>query len=114
MLAIESLGMGGYFRSILNDAQAIIDLLELPEYVFLYWDLVLLSESKPQLKPRMPQQLMHFENTYPNMDAITDAMRDYDETVTEYYDLRDANKRIDSFTNQIKQSMSRRHPDACS
>ncbi|UPU40146.1 hypothetical protein MX850_05765 [Erysipelothrix sp. Poltava] len=30
--------------------------------------------------------------------------------MTEYYDLRDANKRIDSFTNQIKQSMSRRHP----
>ncbi|MBK2403239.1 oxygen-insensitive NADPH nitroreductase [Erysipelothrix sp. strain 2 (EsS2-6-Brazil)] len=112
MVAIESLGMGGVFLgSILNDAQAIIDLLELPEFVFPVLGLGFgYPNQKPQLKPRMPQQLMHFENTYPNMDAITDAMRDYDETVTEYYDLRDANKRIDSFTNQIKQSMSRRHP----
>lgn len=112
MVAIESMGMGGVFLgSILNDAQAIIDELELPEYVFPVLGLGFgYPNQEPQLKPRMPQHLMHFENRYPKVDSITNAMCDYDETVTEYYDLRDANKRIDSFTNQIKQSMSRRHP----
>ncbi|MDE8055689.1 oxygen-insensitive NADPH nitroreductase [Erysipelothrix rhusiopathiae] len=112
MVAIESMGMGGVFLgSILNDAQAIIDVLELPEYVFPVLGLGFgYPNQEPQLKPRMPQHLMHFENRYPKVDSITNAMCDYDETVTEYYDLRDANKRIDSFTNQIKQSMSRRHP----
>lgn len=112
MVAIESMGMGGVFLgSILNDAQAIINVLELPEYVFPVLGLGFgYPNQEPQLKPRMPQHLMHFENRYPKVDSITNAMCDYDETVTEYYDLRDANKRIDSFTNQIKQSMSRRHP----
>lgn len=112
MVAIESMGMGGVFLgSILNDAQAIIDVLDLPEYVFPVLGLGFgYPNQEPQLKPRMPQHLMHFENTYPKSTSITNTMGDYDETVTEYYDLRDANKRIDSFTNQIKQSMSRRHP----
>ena len=28
-------------------------------------------------------------------------LKDYDQVVTTYYDLRDANRRIDSFTKQI-------------
>ena len=28
-------------------------------------------------------------------------LKDYDDVVTTYYDLRDANRRIDSFTKQI-------------
>ncbi|MGL5900059.1 MAG: NADPH-dependent oxidoreductase, partial [Lactobacillaceae bacterium] len=39
-------------------------------------------------------------NEYPR-DFKVDKLRDYDQVVTTYYDLRDSNKRIDSFTKQI-------------
>lgn len=112
MVALESLGLGGVFLgSILNDAKAMIELLDLPEYAFPVLGLGFgYPNQAPQLKPRMPQHLMHFENTYAHSDTITEAMKEYDATVTEYYDLRDANKRIDSFTNQIQSSMGRKHP----
>lgn len=57
-------------------------------------------DQEPQLKPRLPLQFTTFENQYPHDFNIAD-LQDYDHRVTQYYDLRDANRRIDSFTHQI-------------
>lgn len=113
LLAAESLGLGGVFLgSILNDAHALIDILKLPEYVVPVLGLAIgYPDQQPQLKPRLPQKFMHFENTYPQDPAsLTEQLAAYDETVQEYYDLRDANRRIDKFTTQITKGMQRKHP----
>lgn len=59
-----------------------------------------IPDQEPQLKPRLPLEFTTFENEYPR-DFKVDKLRDYDQVVTTYYDLRDSNKRIDSFTKQI-------------
>lgn len=106
LLAAESLDLGGVILgSILNDTERLIDILELPKYTFPIIGLALgYPDQEPQLKPRLPQELMHFENTYQVLDNYHEALAEYDETVTEYYDLRDANTRIDTFTNQVEKS----------
>lgn len=110
LIAAESMDLGGVLLgSVLNDAQKIIELLNLPKYVFPIIGLALgYPDQTPQLKPRLPQAMMHYENTYPEIENYTEKLADYDEIVQTYYDLRDANRRVDAFTSQINQSMSRK------
>ena len=110
LVAAESMNLGGVFLgSILNEADKIISLLNLPKYVFPIIGLALgYPDQSPQLKPRLPQAVMHFENSYQILDNYHDALTDYDEIVETYYDLRDENRRVDAFTKQIEVSMSRK------
>jgi len=48
----------------------------------------------------LPLKFTAFENNYNKNFQVKD-LKDYDQVVTTYYDLRDANRRIDSFTKQI-------------
>lgn len=101
MIAAESLGLGGVFLgSILNDAQEVINLLNLPKFVVPVLGIGLgYPNQTPQLKPRMPKEFMYMENTYhlPDLNELSS----YDSEVTTYYDLRNANKRIEAFTTQV-------------
>jgi len=85
--AAEALDLGVvYLGSILNDAEKIIEILELPELTMPVVGLGIgYPNQNPQLKPRMSMDLRLFENT----------------EMQTYYDLRDANKRVDSFSNQV-------------
>ena len=56
-------------------------------------------DQKPQLKPRLPLDKIVFENEYQDIDPAS--LKDYDQIVNTYYDLRDANRRIDTFTDQV-------------
>ena len=59
-----------------------------------------MPDQEPQLKPRLPLKFICFEDSYPKDFDVKD-LKDYDQVVTTYYDLRDSNRRIDSFTKQI-------------
>lgn len=59
-----------------------------------------MPDQKPQLKPRLPLKFTCFEGSYKKDFDVKD-LKDYDDIVTTYYDLRDSNRRIDSFTKQI-------------
>lgn len=109
-LAAESLDLGTVFLgSILNDNQEVIDLLNLPELTFAVLGLAIgYKDQEPQLKPRLPKAMIFFEEEYQVIDNYTDKLKDYDELVTSYYDLRNANQRIDSFTHQITDGMNRK------
>ncbi len=109
-LAAESMGLGTVFLgSILNDNQAVIDLLDLPELTFAVLGLAMgYPDQEPQLKPRLKKDVMFHKETYKRFDNYTKELVDYDASVTEYYDLRDTSKRVDSFTNQVSQSMNRK------
>lgn len=103
VVAAESLGLGTvYFGSILNDPQRIIDTFDLPELTFPVVGLGIgYPNQEPQLKPRMDMSLRLFEDGYKIFDNYLKAIEDYDREMTQYYDLRDANKRVDSFSDQI-------------
>ena len=78
VVAAESLGMGTvYLGSFFNDT------------------------AEPQLKPRLPKEVIHMENGYRELENPLEELKEYDATVTEYYDLRDANRRVDAFTKQV-------------
>ena len=103
LLAVESLGLGGaLLGNIHNDSQEVIDLLELPKFTFPAIALAFgHPDQNPQIKPRMEMNLRFFENKYKDLSPYLEAFKEYDEAMQEYYDLREANKRVDSFTNQI-------------
>jgi len=114
VVAAESMGLGTvYLGSILNDPEKICELLKLPELTFPVIGLGLgYPNQNPQLKPRMDMKLRVFENTYTSFESYLDKIKEYDEEMRTYYDLRDSNKRVDSFSNQVvsrfKQSIPER------
>ena len=100
--AAESMGLGIVPLGTVNDdPKAMLKVLDLPELTYPALGLqVGVPDQEPQLKPRLPLEFTTFENEYPR-DFEVSELKDYDEIVQTYYDLRDANRRIDSFTNQI-------------
>lgn len=102
LTAAESMGLGAVLLgSINNQPKKLIDILELPKMTFPVLGIQIgVPNQSPQLKPRLPLDQIVFENGYPHDFAI-EQLADYDEVVQTYYDLRNANQRIDSFTNQI-------------
>ncbi len=101
--AVESLGMGAVFLgSILNDPAKIIQILKLPQLTFPVVGMGFgFPNQQPQLKPRIPLNLRVFENEYQFLDDYSQAFSDYDTVMQTYYDLREANRRVDSFSLQV-------------
>lgn len=101
--AAEAMDLGTvYLGSILNDYWAICELLDLPEYTFPVLGLGIgYPNQEPQLKPRMDMSLRVFENTYKKMDNYMKEIEDYDKEMQTYYDLRQDNKPLDKFSQQV-------------
>lgn len=103
VVAAESLGMGAvYLGSFFNDTAKVVELLNLPKYTYPAIGLAVgWPDQEPQLKPRLPKEVIHMENGYRELENPLEELKEYDATVTEYYDLRDANRRVDAFTKQV-------------
>lgn len=101
--AAESLGLGTvYLGSILNDSEKICEILKLPQLTFPVVGLGIgYPCQSPQLKPRMDMKMRLYEDSYDALDNYVEQLKDYDEEMRTYYDLRDANNRVDSFTDQV-------------
>lgn len=110
--AVESFDLGGVFLgSIHNDDRKIIEILDLPELTFPALGLAFGEKNQsPQLKPRMDMEFRFFENQYERKESYLDLLKDYDEEMQTYYDLREANKRVDSFTKQVATQYSSPSP----
>ncbi|PSJ32346.1 NADPH nitroreductase [Peptostreptococcus russellii] len=106
--AAESAGLGGvFFGSILNDPAKMIEILNLPEYTFPVVGLGMgYPDQDPLLKPRMDIELKVFENEYKKQDSYLDAIKDYDERMKKYYDLRNPSKNLDEFSKQVVSILS--------
>lgn len=110
--AAESLGLGTvYLGSILNDPARTISILKLPKLTFPALGLGFgYKNQNPELKPRMDMELRMFENGYKCFDNYCDMIKEYDEIMQTYYDLRQANQRVDSFSNQVVAKLKNVNP----
>lgn len=101
--AAEALDLGTVFLgSILNDSEKLCEVLQLPELTFPVLGLGIgYPNQNPQLKPRMDMELRVFENHYTSFNNYLDKIKDYDQEMHTYYDLRNANKRVDCFSDQV-------------
>ena len=110
--AAESMDLGSvYLGSILNDSEKICKLLKLPELTFPVLGLGIgYPNQKPQIKPQMDMKYRVFENEYKIYDNYLEELKDYDQEMHTYYDLRDANRRLDSFSDQVVTRMKNPSP----
>lgn len=102
--AAYSLGLGCVILgSLLNDVNALIDLLHLPEYTYPVLGLGIGKPAQdPALKPRLPKSVQFFTNAYPaDHDGLLADIRDFDQKVHQYYDLRNTERPVDAFSDQI-------------
>lgn len=101
--AAESLGLGvNYFGSILNDPKKLIDVVGMPKLTMPVVGLgVGYPDQEPMLKPRIPLKNKVFYNTYLQCDNYKEALQEYDQALSEYYDLRDLTKPIGKFSDQL-------------
>ncbi len=91
-----------YYGSILNDPAEIVKILKLPELTFPVVGIGFgYPDQEPMLKPRMDTSLKVFENKYEIQETYLEAIKDYDKEMQGYYDLRDADKPLDSFSKQV-------------
>lgn len=59
-------------------------------------------DQEPTLKPRMPRSMQFFDNTYPaDDDGMLEQLPDFDNKVHQYYDLRQTDRPVDAFSDQI-------------
>lgn len=110
--ALESLGLGvNFIGNVLNDAQRLIELLELPPYTMPVLGLSFgYPDDDPELKPRMPLEYRVGENRYPMYDNYLEELEDYDQEMTTYYDTRRKNQRSDSFSSQVLNYFDKNNP----
>ncbi len=112
VIAAESLQLGTVFLgSLLNNAPRIIELLNLPDYTFPALGVAIgHPDQSPQLKPRLPQKIIYHENKYQKSKNLLNELTEYDQVVQTYYDLRNSNQRVDSFTNQVATKLKKQNP----
>jgi len=110
--AAESEGLGTvYLGSIHNNTEKICEILKLPELTFPVLGLGIgYPAQDPQLKPRMDMRLRVFENAYVAFDNYLEEIRDYDEEMRTYYDLRDPGRTVDSFSTQVVSRFKHSNP----
>ncbi|EFR30494.1 nitroreductase family protein [Eremococcus coleocola] len=106
--AIEADGLGTVFLGlILNDPQAVIDLLALPQLTFPILGLGFgYPDDQPDLKPRISLKFKVGEKAYPYHKDILPATSDYDQAMTHYYDTRDSNRRAENFSHYVVNKVS--------
>ncbi len=107
MVAAESVGLGGvYVGGIRNDPEKMSALLGLPDQVYPVFGLCLgWPDQNPDQKPRMPQELVLFEDRYEEMDQ--DRLNSYDAHVKEYYINRTKGRLTHSWTEQMSEKLSK-------
>lgn len=102
-VAVEASGLGTvFFGSILNDPGQVIEILELPPLTFPVLGVGYGKiDQEPTLKPRLPLSEKLFIDTYEKREIDQDKLAEYDQEMSTYYDLRDLNRRVDSFSKQV-------------
>lgn len=111
-VAAESMGLGTVMvGSILNDLPQLIKLLNLPQFtlpalaISIGW-----PAQQPDKKPRLPLSHIFMENSYQDFQPYLTSLAAYDAEMRQYYDLRNSNQRVESFSLQVAKFASLANP----
>ncbi len=108
MIAAEALGLGGvYIGGIRNNIQGVSKLLELPEEVYPVFGLCIgHPDQDPQIKERLPQQIVVHQEKYTRLDHHATLLAEYDERIREYYIQRTKGKIKTSWSEAAAEKLS--------
>lgn len=101
VIAAESLGLGCvYIGGIRNKIEEVTKLLGLPKFVLPLFGLCIgYPAQTPELKPRLPQDLVFFENHYKPLDK--QLLAEYDQTMAAYYQDRSNNQKSSAWSDKL-------------
>ena len=107
VIAAESLGLGAvYIGGIRNNIEAVGDLLKVPKHVLPLFGLCLgWPDEQPDLKPRMPVEMLIHENQYQPLNR--ERLAEYDATLADYYLQRSTHNRQDNWSEHIKRTLAK-------
>lgn len=107
--AAESIGLGAsYLGSILNEPQQLVDLLHLPTLTFPVFGVAVgYPVTIPEQKPRLPLTAIHFTNQYHLPDNYSQLLDNYDHELTDYYNQRSTNSRVETFRHNIMRQLAK-------
>lgn len=102
VIAAEDKGYGiCYIGGVRNALDEISALFHLPEGVIPLFAVTLgVPDQQNEVKPRLPVEAILHENDY-NSDKYEELLREYDETMKEYYLSRGSNQKVSTWTSQM-------------
>ncbi|MCP3909769.1 MAG: oxygen-insensitive NADPH nitroreductase [Actinomycetia bacterium] len=102
VVAAEAQGLGiCYIGAVRNDPQRVSDLLELPDDVYPVFGLCIGEPAQdPEVKPRLPLDVVLKDDIY-SIEGEAEAIREYDEVVSEYYRTRSGGRKDSSWTQEM-------------
>lgn len=108
-IAAESMGLGiCYIGSLRNDINQVNEILELPDHVIPLFGLVVgYPDQQPEVKPRLPLEVVYHENKYLPFEKQLDFIKKYDNQMKNYYENRSSNTKVDTWSNQMVAKYSR-------
>lgn len=110
VIAAESMGLGiCYLGSLRNDIRRTSEILQLPEFVVpLFGIAVGYPNHQPEQKPRFPLEVVYHENHYDqDQEKQKQYLEDFDKHIKDYYSSRSENKRMDTWTDQMRRRYSK-------
>ena len=108
MIAAESLGLGGVFiGGIRNNPDKVCELLDIPDHAYPVFGMCLgFPDDDPEKKPRLPVEIIFKRDRY-NTEGDEQRLEAYDETTCQYYNIRSACRRDDTWTRQMAEMMGK-------
>ena len=102
VIAAESVGLGiCYIGALRNDPTKTSALLGLPQNVYPVFGLCIgLPAENPEVKPRLPVDVILKENTYDASQEV-EQIAAYDDIVRDYYATRSGNNKSQSWSEQM-------------
>ena len=116
-LTAEDMGLGiVYLGSLRNDVGRVSEILNLPEHVFPLFGMAVgvpSDDNQGSPKQRLPFEHVFHENQYnADKEQQLTQIKQYDKDIQEYYEKRTQGKRSESWSEQIKNMMSKKtRPD---
>lgn len=111
VIAAESLGLGCvYIGGIRNNINQITELLKLPKFVLPLFGLCIgYPAHDPQVKPRLPKDLVFFTDEYQPLDRTL--LHQYDEQMAQYYTSRSSNQKLGGWSDKIAATINKEDRD---
>lgn len=106
-VAAESLGLGVvYIGGVRNNLAKVSELLELPDKVYPVFGMCIgYSEQDPEIKPRLAQSTIYYENKYTPFEQVKADVEEYDRRMKQYYIERTGGKRTETWAQMMVKTL---------